>query len=87
MGGKDSETFKKFVELSCRAFNILRKNASTFISLFAMMLSTGIPELKTYDDIQYLRRAFCLDLPDDQATELFKKLIYESLNTKATQVS
>jgi len=87
MGGKDSDTFKKFVDLSCRAFNILRKNANTFISLFAMMLSTGIPELKSYDDIEYLRSAFCLDLPENQATELFTKLIYESLNTKATQIN
>jgi len=87
MGGRDSDTFKKFVDLSCRGFNTLRKNANTFISLFSMMLSTGIPELKSYEDIEYLRRAFCLDLADDQATELFKKLIYESLNTKATQIN
>lgn len=33
MGGKDSDTFKRFVDLACKAFNILRKNAATFINL------------------------------------------------------
>jgi hypothetical protein len=45
MGGTKSPHFKRFVDVSSRAYNILRKHASLFINLFAMMLSTGIPEL------------------------------------------
>lgn len=53
-----------------------------------MMLSTGIPELVYPEDIGYLRKAFCLEETDDhQANELFTKLIYESLNTKSTQLN
>eukprot|EP00697_Spironema_sp_BW2_P006825 gnl/Spiro4/20975_TR10223_c0_g1_i1.p1 gnl/Spiro4/20975_TR10223_c0_g1~~gnl/Spiro4/20975_TR10223_c0_g1_i1.p1 ORF type:complete len:585 (-),score=5.77 gnl/Spiro4/20975_TR10223_c0_g1_i1:8-1564(-) len=87
MGGKDSQDFNKFVELCCSAYNILRKNANLFINLFAMMLSTGIPELKNVDDINYLRDAFSIDSNEMDAAEKFKSLIYESLATKTTQIN
>jgi len=85
MGGRDSDGFLKFVELCCKAYNILRTKANVFINLFAMMLSTGIPELTCADDIIYLRDAFSLDMTDEQAAEKFKNLIYESLATMTTQ--
>lgn len=49
------------------------------------MLSTGIPELQSEEDISYLREAFSLDMNDAQARDKFKNLIYESLTTKTTQ--
>jgi len=51
------------------------------------MLSTGIPELRSADDIEYLRDAFALDATDAQAAEKFKDLIFESLYTRATQIN
>ena len=51
------------------------------------MLSTGIPELKSEEDIEYLRDAFTLDKPAKFAEERFTSLIYESLNTKTTQLN
>ena len=51
------------------------------------MLSTGIPELTSTDDIEYLRDAFSLGFSDQQARDKFKGLIYDSLATKTTQVS
>jgi phosphatidylinositol-4,5-bisphosphate 3-kinase len=86
MGGKDSEGFNRFVALCGRAYNILRKNANVFINLFAMMLSTGIPELTCAEDIYYLRDAFSLEVEDQHAQDKFKNLIYESLDTLTTQV-
>jgi len=85
MGGKDSEGFHKFVDLCCNAYNILRKHSTLFINLFAMMLSTGIPELQAPEDIDYLREAFSLDMTESQAREKFTGLVYESLATKTTQ--
>ena len=46
MGGRDSNTFHRFVATCGKAYNILRHNAHLFINLFAMMLSTGMPELQ-----------------------------------------
>jgi len=41
MGGLDSPDFKRFQEFASKAFNILRKNASTVVNLLAMMVSAG----------------------------------------------
>ena len=49
------------------------------------MLSTGIPELKSVDDVTYLREAFSLDLTEAQARDKFKNLIFESMATRTTQ--
>jgi len=37
MGGTETENFKLFVNLCCKGYSIVRKNASTFISLFSMV--------------------------------------------------
>jgi len=87
MGGRDSPDFMYFVDLCCTAYNILRKHANMFINLFAMMLSTGIPELTMVEDLYYLRDAFSLDLTDEKAREKFTALIYESLATMTTQLN
>jgi phosphatidylinositol-4,5-bisphosphate 3-kinase len=85
MGGAESPHYKQFVELSCKAFNVVRKNANVFINLFAMMLQTGIPELRKEDDINYLRDAFALELSEDEAAKRFEELIDQSVKTKAVQ--
>lgn len=52
---------------------------------FKKMLSVGLPELQSVDDIMSLRDKLSLDLSDEAAGNDFIKLIEESLNTKATQ--
>jgi hypothetical protein len=49
------------------------------------MISTGIAELKSEEDIDYLREAFSLELTDEQAAKKFEGLIFQSLKTKAIQ--
>lgn len=51
------------------------------------MLPTGIPELRTDSDIDYLRNALVLDKSENDATYYFEGLIVSSLNTKSTQVN
>jgi phosphatidylinositol-4,5-bisphosphate 3-kinase len=87
MGGKDSPDFNRFLDLCARAYNVLRKHANIFINLFAMMLSTGIPELRTIEDIQYLRDAFSLDLNEQQASQKFNELVYEAMSSRTTQIN
>jgi len=84
MGGQNSPDFKYFVDLCCTSYNVLRKHATVFINLFAMMLSTGIPELTSVDDITYLREAFVIDMTDEEARIKFTALVYESLNCWTT---
>ena len=85
MGGQNSENFAKFVEICGTAYNIIRKNASTFITLFKMMVNTGIPQLRSSSDIAFLLDRFALHLSDEEASAQFKQLILTSLSTKTTQ--
>lgn len=43
------------------------------------MLSTGIPELKSAEDLCYLRESLCLGKTEEEAAEVFRGLIHESL--------
>lgn len=87
MEGKDGAKFKEYIEYSCKAYNILRKNASLLINLFMMMLMTGIPELQSESDIHYLRDSLSPELSDIDAAAKFKNLIHKSLTTKSTQIN
>ena len=70
-----------------QAFTILRKHSSLIVTLFELMLSAGIPELQTAEDIDYLRESFLLEMDDDEAEEVFVKWIFESLYCKTTQLN
>eukprot|EP00047_Mylnosiga_fluctuans_P024651 m.166145 g.166145 ORF g.166145 m.166145 type:complete len:1343 (+) comp9898_c0_seq4:65-4093(+) len=88
MGRKDGPRFKKFVRACVDAYDILRQHARLLIALFAMMLSTGIPELNSAEDIRYLQNALSLDMPTADALAAFEKLIYECINLNwGTQVN
>jgi len=87
MGGKGSPLFEEFVSIACRAYIIVRRHSSIFITLFSLMMSTGIPELQTEDDMNYLRDAFLPDLSEEEASNHFRDLIYSSLATKTTQIN
>ena len=41
----DSALFHEFEDMCVRAYQVLRKHANLIIALFAMMLSTDIPEV------------------------------------------
>ena len=52
----------RFMELCGKAYIQLHQHAHVFITLFTMMLSCGIPELQSLDDIGYLRKTLAVDL-------------------------
>ena len=87
MGGENSPGFRTFEDLCVKAFNILRKEAGLFINLFQLMISCGIPELQTAEDIGYLKESFLLDKDDEEAGSVFKGWIHESLRCKTTQIN
>lgn len=87
MGGTGTPIYQKFVQQACSAYNVIRRNASLFTSLLSMMLQTGIPELRSEDDIRFLCDAFALDLTDEEASKRFEALIVKSLETTSTQLN
>ncbi|KAH3760169.1 phosphatidylinositol-4,5-diphosphate 3-kinase [Pelomyxa schiedti] len=85
LGGKGSTQFKQFEKICGDAYNLLRERTSLFITLFSLMLSTGIPELQTEADLEYLRKALFIGRDNDnvKAAKQFKKLISKSLTAKS----
>ena len=51
------------------------------------MVQAGIPQLKAADDLKYLHKSFSLEYTNAEADEKFRKLIFESLATKTTQLN
>lgn len=49
------------------------------------MLSIGLTELQSVDNIMFLRDQLALDKTDDESRNTFKALVEESLTTKTTQ--
>lgn len=86
LGGPGAPDFIRFERMAAQAFNTLRRNANLLISLFTLMLSSGIPELQTASDIGWLREKLDLDATEDETAGQFRDLIMLALRTKATQV-
>jgi hypothetical protein len=87
LGGKEGADFADFVEYGVKAFNILRQHSALFITLFTMMLSTGIPELQRVEDIDYLRDALMLTADATAAAGRWRELVMESLASKMTRMN
>jgi len=74
-----SAEFNHFMELCGKAYVALRKHSNVFITLFTMMLSCGIPELQSIDDIGYLRKTLKVDCRSEQeALEYFQSQFNEA---------
>ena len=90
LGGKGAPMYNLFVETACKAYNVVRKNAMLFINLFTMMISVGLPELKSRENVKYLREMMVLDKNDVEASQHLCALIDESeksLNTRINEFS
>eukprot|EP01051_Picozoa_sp_SAG22_P001116 SAG22_NODE_39_length_26283_cov_18.486653_15_plen_489_part_00 len=95
MGGFETDEAKKtaeykfFEEQACAAYNELRVQAHHFMSLFRLMLSTGIPELQAAKDILYMRKSLRPGraMTAGDASKHFKELIMESHNCTTTQMN
>ncbi|KAK3877587.1 hypothetical protein Pcinc_017702 [Petrolisthes cinctipes] len=85
-GEKPSDKFQGFVDLCCRAFNIIRRNGQLLLYLFALMASSGIPGV-TWDAVTYVERALLQDKTNAEAGAMFSRMIQESLKSWFTQVN
>ena len=71
--------FENFRNLCERAYLTLRRNGCLLISLLAMMISTGLPELSSEQDVNIVRSTLNLDRSEEEALENFKHEFDESL--------
>eukprot|EP01108_Squamamoeba_japonica_P002252 TRINITY_DN2055_c0_g1_i1.p1 TRINITY_DN2055_c0_g1~~TRINITY_DN2055_c0_g1_i1.p1 ORF type:complete len:151 (+),score=51.52 TRINITY_DN2055_c0_g1_i1:208-660(+) len=85
-GDKESPNFERFVELCCLAFNALRAHARLFHTMFELMLSSGIGNLRQ-SDLAYLSKSLAVGSSDEQASAMFKSLVDEALKSLSTRLN
>ncbi|XP_045445644.1 phosphatidylinositol 4,5-bisphosphate 3-kinase catalytic subunit delta isoform [Melitaea cinxia] len=83
-GAGEQLDFKIFRDLCETAFKILRKHGHLILSLFSMMISTGLPELSSEKDLQYLRETLVMDLSEEKAMEHFRQKFIEAVKNSWT---
>ncbi|XP_078615634.1 phosphatidylinositol 4,5-bisphosphate 3-kinase catalytic subunit delta isoform-like [Branchiostoma floridae x Branchiostoma japonicum] len=68
-----SQEFAAFRQHCEGAYLSLRKYGNLLISLFAMMLSSGLPELTSPSDINYLKDKLALEMTQEEALRHFRE--------------
>lgn len=66
-GKKSSPHFQKFQDVCVKAYLALRHHTNLLIILFSMMLMTGMPQLTSKEDIEYIREALTVGRCEDDA--------------------
>jgi len=69
---KKSKEFQEFQKLCGQAYILLRRHANLLISLFTLMLPTGIAELQSISDVDYLRKTLAVDMDEAGALNYFQ---------------
>uniref|UniRef100_H0UUY5 phosphatidylinositol-4,5-bisphosphate 3-kinase n=1 Tax=Cavia porcellus TaxID=10141 RepID=H0UUY5_CAVPO len=80
----NTEKFGRFRQCCEEAYLILRRHGNLFITLFALMLTAGLPELTSVKDIQYLKDSLALGKTDEEALKQFKQKFDEALRESWT---
>ncbi|CAH2246595.1 phosphatidylinositol 4,5-bisphosphate 3-kinase catalytic subunit beta isoform [Pelobates cultripes] len=80
----NTEKFGRFRQYCEDAYLILRRNGNLIITLFALMLTAGLPELSSVKDIQYVKDSLALGKTDDEALKQFRQKFDEALKESWT---
>uniref|UniRef100_A0A4W4EVY7 phosphatidylinositol 3-kinase n=1 Tax=Electrophorus electricus TaxID=8005 RepID=A0A4W4EVY7_ELEEL len=73
--GQTSLSFQRFKDICIQAYMSLRSQSRLLVTLFSLMLLTGIPELSTAGDMRYLRNALQQEHSQEEAHQHFLQQI------------
>lgn len=77
-----TEYEKVFEKMSADALLAIRHHSSALISLFTIMIPSGIPQLTSREDVQWIEDHLFLDMSDSEAHRHFIRLIHEAERSK-----
>lgn len=75
MGGRYSQGYQLFQNLTVKAFLAIRPFASAIVDTVQLMLDTGLPSFKGEGTIKRLRDRFALQLNERQAADFMMGVI------------
>ncbi|KAG5638984.1 hypothetical protein H0H81_008205 [Sphagnurus paluster] len=75
MGGRYSQGYHLFQNLTVKAFLAIRPHAEQLISTVQLMLDTGLPSFKGEPTIKRLRDRFALGLNERQAADFMMSVV------------
>lgn len=87
MGGQESPHFKLFTTFCVEAFNILRKNSNLILNLISLMVDSNIADLANEKCFLQIQSKFQLDKNDEQAGDILKMLMQESVTALFPRLS
>lgn len=83
-GDRPSTKFHHFVDLCCKAFNIVRKHSDLILHMLALMATSGITGVNA-EAVNYVRNALLPGQSNPEAAASFAKMIHISLKSWFTQ--
>jgi phosphatidylinositol-4,5-bisphosphate 3-kinase len=81
------DEMRQFEQDAHAALDTLRKNSKLLITLFILMLGTGIPELRKPEDLEFLKKQLYLGMSDAQAMAALDELIRDSMDSTRTKLN
>ena len=75
LGGRHGDLYREFEIQACAALNVLRqkKNATLILGLLSLMTASGLEQLKSHGDLQYIRDQLQLSKGDDEVAVAFRR--------------
>lgn len=86
MGGRDSQGYRIFQELTVKAFLAIRPHADQLVNTVHLMLETGLPSFKGEPTIKRLRDRFQLGLTEKGAAEYMVGVIKNAHENKRSNL-
>lgn len=86
MGGRASQGYNTFVQMTVKAFLALRPYADQIVDAVQLMLGTSLPSFKGEGTIKRLRDRFALDCTERQAAEWMMAIVKDANENMRTTV-
>ncbi|CAL6001396.1 5-bisphosphate_3-kinase catalytic subunit alpha/beta/delta [Hexamita inflata] len=79
--------YQRFVDISGKAYNLIREKGNLLIVMIKMLVATGIEELSSLENMEWLDKTLQMDLSTEEADKFFKEKINEAVGTLMTQIN